>query len=428
MSIEFIKPAQAKPPVVAKSLVSRDCGPEGCEVDWLASRRVETEDDIADFTDFAIGEGWGDGLPLVPPTELRVRQFLAENDRYPDEVIAYLPPTGVELTIEKIAVNAVMAGAPAAALELIVAAIESIADTDFELYGVNATTAPVYPMFVVNGPVRHALDIPYGYGCLGGVNNKASAIGRAVRLIMRNIAGQVPGVTSQTTFGSPGRIAGIVAGEWEEKSPWLPLAERRGVAGSAVTSFGTMGTQNIIDTTSHTGSDFLEMIGKSLAYPGCNCFSGAVPFGEMLVAVNPIWAEIIGREFPAMEDVQDVLWRHGSIDADLLQRHHREQLEQQERVRGDGRVYLTPEPKDMLVFVCGGRHVARADQADRGGRRLTAAFRTALASKKKRERWQPRFMSASSTCSRPKASRRCSASPTPASSTWRSPPSAAAGT
>ncbi len=354
MGVELIKPAAAKPPIVAKSLVSRDCGPEGCEVDWLASTRIEVEDDICAFTDFAIQQGWGDGLPLVPPTETRVRLFLAENDRYPDEVIAYLPPTKVELTVEKIVVNAVMAGAPASSLELIIAAIESIADTDFELYGVNATTAPVYPMFVVNGPVRHDLDIPFSYGCLGGVNNKAVAIGRAIRLIMRNVAGQVPGITSQTTFGSPGRLAGIVTGEWEEKSPWAPLAERRGVSGSAVTSFGTMGTQNIIDTTSHTGEDFLEMIGKSVAYPGSNCFSGAVPFGEMLVAINPIWAEILGRDFPNIEDAQEVLWRYASVDARLLQKHHREQLEQQERVRSDGRVYMSPEPKDMLLFVCGG--------------------------------------------------------------------------
>lgn len=354
MSIELIKPAAAKPPIVAISLVSRDCGPEGCEVDWLASRRIETEDDIGDFTDFAIEKGWGDGLPLIPPTETRVRRFLAENNRYPDEIIAHLPPSQVELTVEKIVINAVMAGAPAASLELIIAAIEAIADTDFELYGVNATTAPVYPMFVINGPVRHDLDIPFSYGCLGGLNNKSSAIGRTVRLIMRNIAGQVPGLTSQTTFGSPGRIAGIVTGEWEERSPWAPLAERRGVRGSAVTSFGTMGTLNVIDSTSHSATDFLEMIAKSMAYPGCNCFSGAVPFGEMLIAINPIWAEIIGTELPDIADVQEVLWKFGSIDADLLQRHHRDQLEQQERIRNDGRVYLTPEPKDMLVFVCGG--------------------------------------------------------------------------
>jgi hypothetical protein len=354
MSVELIKPGAHRAAPAPKPLISRDCGPAGCEVDWLASRRHEAELDFEGFNEFAMAKGWGDGLPLVPPTDARVRGFLAKNDRYPDEVIGLLPPTQVECTVEKIVINAVMAGAPPESLELLIAAVSSIADPDFELYGVNATTAPVYPVFIVNGPIRNKLDIPYSYGCFGGVASSSAAMGRAIRLIMRNIAGQVPGLTSQTTFGSPGRVAGIVAGEWEEKSPWAPLAERRGVKGDALTSFGTMGTMNVIDTTSHKARDFLEMIGKSVAYPGCNCFSGAVPFGEMMVAINPICAEIIGKEMPNVEDVQECLWKYGSVDASLLQALHRGQLEQQGRIRSDGRVYLTPEPKDVLVFVAGG--------------------------------------------------------------------------
>jgi hypothetical protein len=353
MSIDLIRPSADKPAPVPRTLVSRDCGPEGCEVDWLASKRHEAELEIESFNAFAMERGWGDGLPLVPPTESRVRAFLAANHRYPDEVIAYMPDMS-ECTVEKIVINAVMAGAPPESLELLIAAIQSIADPDFELYGVNATTAPVYPMFVVNGPARHELGIPFSYGCLGGEASSAAAMGRSIRLIMRNVAGQAPGVTSQTTFGNPGRIAGIVTGEWEEKSPWAPLGERRGVTGNAVTSFGTMGTINVIDSTSHTAGDFLEMTGKSMAYPGCNAFSGLVPFAEMMIAINPIWAEIIGREMPAIDDVQECLWRHASLDASLFQANHRDELEKQERIREDGRVYLTPEPKDMLVFVCGG--------------------------------------------------------------------------
>jgi hypothetical protein len=354
MTIELIRPGAHRDVIEPKPLVSRDCGPEGCEVDWLVSPRCEADLDVEGFTRFSLEMGWGDGLPLVPPTEARVRAFLAENDRYPDEVIAHLPPTQVECTVEKIVINAVMAGAPPESLELLIAMVASIADPDFELYGVNATTAPVYPAFVVNGPIRDALAIPYSYGCAGGVASQAVAIGRAIRLIMRNIAGHVPGLTSQTTFGSPGRLAGLVTGEWEERSPWAPLAERRGVAGNAVTSFGTMGTLNIIDTTSQKAAEFLEMIGKSLAYVGANCFSGAVPFSEMMVALNPICAEIVGRELPNIEDVQERLWRFASVPADQLQSLHREQLEGQGRVREDGRVYATPEPKDMLLFVAGG--------------------------------------------------------------------------
>ena len=111
---------------------------------------------------------------------------------------------------------------------------------------------------------------------------------------------------------------------------------------------------NIIDTTSQNAREFLDMIGRSLAYPGCNAFAGAVPFSEMLVAINPICAEIVGREMSDIEDVQEHLWKSSSVDANHLQALHRGQLEEQERIRPDGRVYLTPEPKDILVFVCGG--------------------------------------------------------------------------
>lgn len=353
MTIHLIKPSR-RSNSVSKTLVSRDCGPAGCEIDWLTSNRVEVPDDIAAFTDFSLEQGWGDGLPLVPPTESRVRVFLSENDRYPDEVIARMPDS-TECTVEKIVVNAVMAGAPAESLELIIAAIEAITEPDFELYGVNATTASVYPGFVVNGPVRDALKIPYSYGCAGGVATKANAIGRAIRLIMRNVAGQVAGVTSQTTFGSPGRLAGLLLGEWEERSPWAPLAERRAaVKGNAVTAFSTMGTMNVLDTTSTGAVAFLEMIGKAVSYAGANCYSPSMEYSEMTIGLNPICAEIVGQEFPNIEDVQDVIWKSATISADWLEPLHRGQLEAQGRVRSDGKVYATPEPKDIVLFVCGG--------------------------------------------------------------------------
>ena len=155
-------------------------------------------------------------------------------------------------------------------------------------------------------------------------------------------------MTSQTTFGLPGRISGAATGEWEERSPWAPLAERRGVKGNAVTSFFNNGDDERPRYHLTTRAvDFLEMIGKSLAYPGANCFSGAVPFSEMMVAVNPICAEIIGREMPNIEDVQE-------LSVEIRQRltqtcwsrciatswHSRA-----ESSARDGRVYATPEPK-----------------------------------------------------------------------------------
>jgi hypothetical protein len=353
VTIHKIKPS-SRQVLTPRILVSRDCGPEGCEVDWLTSRRLETEEGIEAFTAFALERGWGDGLPLIPPTDARVRTFLADNHRYPDELIARMPDSS-ECTVEKIVINAVMAGAPSQSLELIIAAIEAIIEPDFELYGVNATTAPVYPGFIVNGPIRDALKIPYSYGCAGGVATQANAIGRAIRLIMQNVAGQVAGVTSQTTFGSPGRISGLLMGEWEERSPWAPLAERRsGIRGNAITAFSTMGTMNILDTTSTGAKAFLEMIGKSVAYPGANCFSPSMEYSEMTIAINPICADIIANEFPSIEDVQELLWKFSSLPATWLEQLHLGQLEAQGRVRADGRIYATPEPKDIVLFVCGG--------------------------------------------------------------------------
>jgi len=332
----------------------RDCGPEGCALEWLSSQRHETEiDDIPEFTRFTMARGWGDGLPAIPPTEERVRAFLDANNRYPDEVICALPPTHADCTVEKIAINAVMAGAPAESLPLIIAALEAMADPDFELFGLNATTASVVHLTLVNGPIRDRLHIPYRHGCLGGAPSTALAIGRAIRLVIKNVGGQEVNVTSQTTFGSPGRVAGILFGEWEERSPWAPLAERRGVSGDAVTVYGTMGTMNILDTTSQTGTEFLEMIGKSLGYPGANGFSPAMPYAELMVAVNPVWADIIHRDVPALEDVQALIWQHSSLDADYLTPRHREQLDNLGRVV-DGRVYLASAPKDIFVICAGG--------------------------------------------------------------------------
>ena len=122
MSIVTIAASQTRLKAPPKPLVSRDCGPDGCEIDWLASPRHEADLDIENFTAFAMEQGWGDGLPMVPPTETRVRTFLSLNNRYPDEVIAHLPPMRAECTVEKIVINAVMAGAPPESLPLLIAA------------------------------------------------------------------------------------------------------------------------------------------------------------------------------------------------------------------------------------------------------------------------------------------------------------------
>lgn len=333
----------------------RDCGPEGCEIDWLTSKRHEVELDTRAFLDYAMAQGWGDGLPLIPPREALVRGHIAASGHYPDEIVALLPPLKAECTIEKLAINAVMAGAPAESMPLLIAALEAMAESKFELASLNATTGSVVPALVVNGPIRNQLDIPYQNGCLGGVAGPAPAIGRALRLVMRNVAGQVVGLTSQTTFGTPGRFCGIVFGEWEERSPWAPLAERiAGIKGNAVTAYGAMGTTNICDMIANTGEQFCEYLGKSLGAFGANGFLPSSPYSEALLAINPVWAEIIARDIPNFDDVQHLIWEHTGHHIDEFPKGYQDPIVACGRVHANGRFYLTREPKDVFVMVAGG--------------------------------------------------------------------------
>ncbi len=332
------------------------CGPEGCEIDWLASERIEVDDDPVAFTKLATDAGWGDGLPLVPPREALVREHVAASGRFPDEVVAELPPRNGRATVEKVAINAVMAGAAATSMRLLCAAIEAMADPQFNLFALNTTTSCVVPGVFVNGPARHDLGIPYGPGCFGGEAGPGPAIGRAIRLVMRNVAGQRVGESSKSVFGQPGRVGGIVVAEWEERSPWAPLAERRGApaGANAVTVHGCTGTIDVADIVADNGVDLLEIVGKSLAFPGTNAFIGAHHGAEILVAIAPLWAELIASAYPDVAEVQERLYAHAALPVDWWPAPHRAKAAEQGRVDGAGLVHLVASPEHVIVLVCGG--------------------------------------------------------------------------
>ncbi len=333
--------------------IDRSCGPSGCEVDWLASPRLEIEDDPVAFAQFATDAGWGDGLPLIPPTEERVRDFVACSGRFPDELLGVLPPRDGRCTVEKLAINAVMAGAPGAAMPLLCAAVEACVDPALDLFSLNTTTSSVVPGLFVNGPVRHELALPMEAGCFGGVAGAAPSIGRALRLVMRNVGGQKIGENSKSVFGQPARVTGIVVAEWEERSPWRPFAERRGVEGDAVTVYGCIGTLDIADVAADDADSLIEVIGKSLAVPGTNAFIshwGA----ETMLCLPPPWADRIAARHPNLEDVQQALWEAAAHPIDFFPAPHRRWLEERGRVDDRGVAHLVERPEEILVLVAGG--------------------------------------------------------------------------
>jgi hypothetical protein len=318
-----------------------------------ATHRVDP--DPVSFAQTARERGWGDGLPLVPPTAERVERHLAEAGLDASAVVAQLPPLNEDCTVELIAINAVMAGAPPESMPLLIAAIDAMADPDFELHALNATTASVVPAVIVNGPQRHALDIAFGTACLGGADGNGPAIGRALRLIMRNVAGQRAGVTSQSVFGQPARIGGLLFAEWEERSPWAPLAERRGVPGDAVTVFPAMGTMNVLDLVSDSGEMLIDILGRSLAYPGANGYLPGFTFSEVVVGINPVWAQLIAETFPDVEEVETRIRDAAALPIDAWPPEYRKPFEEADRIAPDGRVHLMKDNNHrVLITVCGG--------------------------------------------------------------------------
>ncbi|MGY2084042.1 thioredoxin family protein [Blastococcus sp. SYSU DS0539] len=214
----------------------------------LSSRRVELAD-LEDEHEAMFDRGWTDGLPVVPPTAERVLRMLRGTTRDPAEVIALVPPDLVECTVEKVAVNAVMAGCLPEYLPVVLAALEAASAEEFALHGLLATTYFAGPVVVVNGPVAARIGMNSGVNALGQGNRANATIGRALQLVVRNVGGGVPGGIDRATLGNPGKLTFCFA-EREAGSPFAPLAADRGVAGDAVTLFAGSGVQPVVDQLS----------------------------------------------------------------------------------------------------------------------------------------------------------------------------------
>ncbi|MEY3341247.1 MAG: hypothetical protein RLZZ269_1158 [Actinomycetota bacterium] len=213
----------------------------------LSARRVETAA-AEDVFEAMFDRGWTDGLPVVPPTEERVLRMLTGTTRAPGEVVAVVPPDLVEVTVEKIAINAVMAGCKPEYLPWVIAGVEAVCNDTFNIHGVLATTMPVGPVIVCNGPGTRAIGMNSGMNVFGQGNRANLTIGRAVQLVIRNVGGGRPGEVDRATHGNPGKISFCFA-EDEVGSPWTSLAESRGVAPGrdAITVFPGEGPRCVVD-------------------------------------------------------------------------------------------------------------------------------------------------------------------------------------
>ena len=250
----------------------------------LNARKIEIAE-MEDPVETCFERGWSDGLPLVPPTELRVVRMLAGTSREPDEVLGIVPPDLQPCTVEKAAINAVMAGCKPEYLPVVLAALEATLVDEFCMHGLLATTWFSGPMIIVNGPIARAIGMNSGGNVLGQGNRANATIGRALQLIIRNVGGGKPGGVDQSTLGNPGKFTFCFA-EDEENSCWESLAEEKGFAADAstVTLFAADGVQGLADQKSREPESLCRSLAASLLTIGHRKFA---MLGDAFVIISP---------------------------------------------------------------------------------------------------------------------------------------------
>ncbi|MCP5153019.1 MAG: thioredoxin [Ectothiorhodospiraceae bacterium] len=234
----------------------------------MRARRIElTASD--DAVEAAFERGWSDGLPVVPPTELRVLRMLGGTTRDPAEVLGRVPPNLAECTVEKVAINAVMAGCKPEYLPVVLAAVEAALEPAFCMHGLLCTTYFSAPVVIVNGPVARRIGMNCGTNALGQGNRANATIGRALQLVVRNVGGGIPGGIDRATLGTPGKYTFCFA-EDESDPSWEPLAVSRGIepGKSAVTLFGGDGVLGNFDQLSRTPESLTASLAMSLVAIG----------------------------------------------------------------------------------------------------------------------------------------------------------------
>ena len=208
-----------------------------------------------DEHELCFSRGWSDGLPVVPPTPVRVLRMLKGTTRDPQDAVGAIPPNNAPCTVEKVAINAVMAGCKPEYMPVVLAVVEAALEPEFAMHGLLCTTWFSGPMVVVNGPIARRIGMNSGVNALGQGNRANASIGRALQLVIRNVGGGVPGGIDRATLGWPGKYT-LCFAEDESDPDWQPLSVERGIApgASAVTLFGAGGLE-----PEH---------GRGLAHPG----------------------------------------------------------------------------------------------------------------------------------------------------------------
>tara|TARA_Y100000780_G_scaffold154138_1_gene138799 strand:- start:300 stop:1742 length:1443 start_codon:yes stop_codon:yes gene_type:complete len=234
------------------------------DTDLLQARKIELAES-EDIMEACFERGWSDGLPLVPPTPLRVTRMLSSTDRSANEIVGSVPPDNRPCTIEKIAINAVMAGCKPDYLQVVIAALRAALKDEFCMHGLLCTTYFSTPVMIVNGPITKQIGMNSGVNALGQGNRANATIGRALQLIVRNVGGGIPGGIDRATLGNPGKYTFCFC-EDESDAEWPSLSMDRGYTreDSVVNLFAGSGVQPFVDQQSRQPESLVKNLANSL--------------------------------------------------------------------------------------------------------------------------------------------------------------------
>lgn len=335
----------------------------------LETLRIEPTDSFDHVNSLLYQLGLTDGLPIVPPTTQRVELMLG--GRAPDMASSIpIPPLRGHGTLRKLAMCAVMAGCRPDYFSILIAATEAVVQPQFNLYGIQTTTGNAAPLFLLNGPAINAYELNAGANALGqGVQSNAT-IGRAMRLILQNIGGAVPGYTDKSTIGQPGKFSFCCA-ENEGASPWEPLHVTRGYNAhqSTVTAIGAAGIVELVDSNSRTATSVLTTLAHSMSIAGTVGAGGLLGGGEPLLLITPEHADLISQDYTRLE-AQRFLFETARLPLTRLP------AESIERIRADRNatdsdpeadIRVATQPEDIMLVVVGGAGIKSAYVPTWGG-------------------------------------------------------------
>jgi hypothetical protein len=341
---------------------SLDCEDDICALPQVSSNvQPELElmsEDPEELLALFEANGWGDGLPLVAPTEERVEAMLAVGGgpatAPPDEIIATLPPRFGQATRRLLAVNAVLAGCPNGVLPVITSAVRALTHPQINLRGVIATTHPVAPLLIVHGKAVDDLGFNSGQGTFGPGCRANASVGRAIRLILLHIAGSATGTGDASTQGQPSKYSYCIA-ENTEQTPWESYPERCGVsADSAITVACGENPHNFHDMETDRPELILEKAASVMMTLGSN--NGPVSSAEFFVVFGPEHAATIAAAGWSCEDIQNFIFETARARASVFRRHFQvtQYADWIKQLHDDDLMPITDDPQNIRILVAGG--------------------------------------------------------------------------